>query len=366
MYAWCFAHSSRLPRPASWWSLLPANRADHRQAPGALLPAAWERAFAPSAGLSSSPYRPLVYAVSGVDDHGQTLANAQPQSQAPMAAYGDHAALADDGSGTATAHLTGSSVAAVVVSAAAAAAWSYAPWLDAAEVMDEVYRSGDLTTASPPDLCLPDPEAEPCATARPTVRRISVCKAVDRVCSFTEGCPPPFDTTSPSPCPPWPTAAVDLGEVDLSPFVPAAVSTLSDLALISPISPLCTLTSFFDSAGAPPADPCPSWQLNGAAAAPWVHPQPGSTPCPNCPLIHGVLSIAVDDSIDGILREPALIACGVSLSLPVPDLGTDLPTTHQVEGIEPPPGCTSGLLAFTHLDPEGEISSTVSPIRITP
>ena len=335
------------------------NRVDHRQAPGALLPAAWEQAASPS-GFAT--YRPLVYAVGGVDSLGQTLSLSQPLSRPPRLAYADHAVLQNDGAGP-TALLTGSSVAALVVSVSAAAAWSYDPSLGPHQLMDLLYLSGD-SLPEPVELCLPDADTEPCASERSEVRRLSICRAVEAVCSAAGDCPSPFDIGSPSPCTPWAPSPPDLSALEEAAFVPDGSATYGSFLVSDPGDP-CTAPSLAAAAAPANPDPCPSRQYNGLGATPWVRPQPGSNPCPNCPILDNKLHIEVSDDFEGTLSSPSLEACGTSITLPVPPL--EAAGTFRVDDLPPLGDCAEGLLTFVATDGDGEEpTSTISSVRISP
>lgn len=206
---------------------------------GPLLPAAWESRPAPSPG-TGSVYEPLVYAAAGVDRHGASLSNAQPASLPPLVAYGDHAAV--EGSAT----LTGSSVAALVVSAAAAAAWQARPELSAAEVMDRLYRTGETVLGVHVDFCLGTPPGRLGACLDPErveARQVSLCRAY-------HGC----EDGPCLPClavPSYPT--VDLSSVTFN--LPGVRKTRKKT---------------------------PAKQHPGVTTQLWLYPQPGSNPCPAC------------------------------------------------------------------------------------
>ena len=109
--------------------------------PGPLLPAAWERRPR-SCQTAGSRYQPLVFAAAGIRADGTPLPNARPLSSPPLAAYADHATVSA-GSGQATAVLTGSSVASVVVASSAAALWHHMKDLEGPQVMDRLHQSGN-------------------------------------------------------------------------------------------------------------------------------------------------------------------------------------------------------------------------------
>jgi Subtilase family len=194
-----------------------------------LLPGGWE-------SLAQPGGKPLVYAVSGLDGGRHPLVNTRAHGEAPRAAYADHAVVPDFyDPKRPTATLTGSSVAAVVVSTAAALVWSQHPAMTPAEVMAHLDQSADPLGRRPDFASASDPLAR-------TVRRISVCKAL-----------------SPAP------AACDSAESKLksmesvlSPFQAKALSAGS--LVVSPVGP----------------------RNPNLLDQPWIGPQPGADPCPSC------------------------------------------------------------------------------------
>ncbi len=201
-----------------------------------LLPAGWE--------TLPKEAKPLVYAVSGVDGKGHPLVNTRARGEAPRVAYADHVVVPDlDNPTQPTATLTGTSVATAVVSTTAAAVWSHRPGLEPAEVMRILSKSGDLLPRKP-DFYAPtkDPSPEP-------VRRISLCQALYQACAPTDAkCPTPI-CAQPPVIPP----------LDLTAFTPER--TTGDLPFVNSLL-IPTHPNLLDQ--------------------PWVLPQPGANPCPNC------------------------------------------------------------------------------------
>src|SRR4030095_5499081 len=130
-------------------------------------------------------HRPFVSAVAGVDGADVTLGNARPNSEPSFVAYGDHANVEDESIvGTVpTATLTGSSVAAFVMSAAAGWTWYFGndqlptdpkPY----EVMDSLYSTGNKLPRNA-DFCLGGTSALPCPVIPPPqVTEVQICKAI--------------------------------------------------------------------------------------------------------------------------------------------------------------------------------------------
>lgn len=173
---------------------------------GPMLPAAWETLPAPDAARcgellgptavlpSNAPagaYRPLVYAAGGVNDNDSPIvltredglarvvapasllaafpANRSEAGYAAVCGIGTAGGLCDH-----TYPMTGTSVAAAVVSAAAAAVWAYQPTWDAHQVMDAVYASG---AALDPVQASFSQGATSLGTSAERVHRVSICRA---------------------------------------------------------------------------------------------------------------------------------------------------------------------------------------------
>jgi hypothetical protein len=172
---------------------------DHR---GPLTPASFETVPAPTADQcqafgfvsSSSPEfpifaehpRPLVYAVGGVDERGQVLANARVGGRPRLATTAANA-LARNHDGVYTMTLSGSSVAAAVASGAAALIWSYRPDLRPDELVELLHQTG-WNSGEAADFGLTGPA---------DIRRLSICAALERACADdpirpcpTLACPP--------------------------------------------------------------------------------------------------------------------------------------------------------------------------------
>ncbi len=208
-----------------------------------LLPAGWE------SRARSGKNEPFVYAVSGIDGRGHPLVSTRTYGEASRVAYADHVVVPDpsDPMGH-TATLTGTSVAAAVVSTTAALVWSYHPGLKPAEVMDLLARSGD-------DLHRKADFAFPAGSAPRPVRRISLCQALKEVCTQVgASCQGPV-VCKPSP----PSASL---ESELCSFQPQErMSGMSGESLVASLS---------------------TQDLPNLLDQPWVGPQPGVDPCPNC------------------------------------------------------------------------------------
>lgn len=336
---------------------------------GALLPAAWTDRQDPSGDFcaGAGPYTPrLLYAVGGVDSVGEPLTNARPGSATELAAYADHAVIADPQTGLPTEVLTGSSVAALVTSVTAAAAAYYRPDLTGPELMDEIQTAGDpLGRAA--EICHGGP---PC----PGVRYVSLCRTVAQLCANPGlgSCPP-----TPPTCPPRPLWPPALGTIDLAPFFdpngPALTPIDAASITLPAAAPFCGSHEPLVRSDAPPLDPCSHRQHHGLGRRPWGHPQPGSDPCPNCTLFPNMNSLLIEidpNFAGGILSDPILVLCPASLVPTALSLGSglDLEPGSKVSVTGLPVGalsCSSALVSFTVTDGNGVESTALSSVLVS-
>lgn len=332
---------------------------------GPILPAAWETRAAPSfascvaLGVSpqpgdfpgpagGTPYRPLVSGVAGVRAGDGRVFNSRASSAPRLAAFADHA-LVTTLSGNPSADLTGSSVAALVVSAASATAAYYRQGLKPYEVLQEVYDGGrDLLRAA--DFCL---GGSPCPAPGQSVHRVSLCDTLAYACrAGGPFCPAPLPACAQA-------APLDLSAADLTAFQQGA-TPIDLLTLTSAYAPVpeCRSEQLAYAPGEVPVDPCPHWQYYPRSPARATEPQPGSYPCPNCTYDQntGAVYVEIDDGYEGELTG-ATLKCGEqtwSLGGPEPWLAGD---TALVDGV----GCASDetmLVSFT-VDGADSATSTV-------
>ena len=338
------------------------NQFDVDHADGPLLPAAWETVEAPEeCQTSGSIYQPLVYAVGGVETDDLPLANSRDNARPPLVAYGEAAATESSDLDIPTATLTGTSVSALVASATAAAVWYYFPHLSAAEVMDQVYASGKVLPGSPPpDFCLDGPGFPSCFAAREPTHRVNICDAVRWACAAQDlggGCPTPLDPASPDPCP-----------KSLPAWDPSSISvqTMSGGTDPLPQNLRCELAPWlYDSSGPAPVSFCPSKELTGLGARPWVGPQPNSDPCPNCHLDKddNDLFVEIDPGFSGSVTSATLTYCGSHLVLNnLFPLIPGVPIRIKTPSIGL---CSSASLSFAVIHNQGDLS-TLSPVLVVP
>ena len=279
--------------------------------PGPTCPAAWEAVRAPTeqecedflgsgytAGLPDLPLftneanptggpPPLVYGVGGVDHTGKAMPTTRPGSLGRLAAIGLHG-VAGASDAELAAPLSGSSVAAALVSGAAAALWSYAPGLTASEIMSILQHSGVQVPAVATDL------RNPAITA--STKRVSLCLALSELCSTD-----PDAGCSLAPCP----------------ALPASTTQNLPIPSMLPYDVAGALDTFYGSEGTDylefegVAAVPPNEQYQGLAVPPWSHPQPIEPTCGGpCAYYTGSkrLVISINPAYDGPpLRNPALI-----------------------------------------------------------
>ena len=200
-----------------------------------LLPGGWE---------SRGP-KPVVYAVSGVDGRDHPLVNTRSQGEAPRVAYADHVTVPDiHNIKQHTPTMTGTSIATAVVSTTAALVWSYHPELPPAGVMQLLSNSAVKLNRMPDFSAVPSPGP---------VRRISLCNALCWARETNgELCQTQCDKAHIVQTPPL--------DENLSMFLP---DSTMDGALLSTV--------------------VDGWnQFPNLLDQPWVGPQPGVDPCPNC------------------------------------------------------------------------------------
>ncbi len=281
---------------------------------GPILPAGWETRAAPSfnacvaLGVTPAPshfqgsanaYRPLVYGASGVRASDDRLWNARTASSPPLAAFADHAQVTTL-AGLPTPVLTGSSAAALVVSAATAAAGYYRPDLKPYELAQEVYR-GARSLGRAPDYCL---DGMPCPRPLLTVGRVTMCGTLAYACrAGGPFCPVTLPgCTAPAP--------LSFAAVDFTAFHASATPLdLVPLTAPYPQSAECRFEQLLHAAGTVPRDPCPHWQYYSRSPSRASEPQPGPYPCPNCSRRDNLVYIEIDENYDGTLTD-ATLKCG--------------------------------------------------------
>ena len=219
----------------------------------------------------------------GVDWQGLPLPNSRTKGLPVRVAYGDHAAAEVDTTGRAV--YTGSSVSTVVVSAAAALIWRLRPELKPAEVMGLIDRSGERQEAQAEFYAGRDRKLWP--RPAPHLREISLCAAVREACGPGGlKCSAAGDPAS--TCGPLDHQPADLYSIlkgsDSDPSTDPIFPFPAPIA--SPLTPPCHAGTLLLIPTDPTSQPiCPTDQYSSVSAQPWVLPQPGDDPCPNCTLV---------------------------------------------------------------------------------
>lgn len=341
---------------------------------GPLLPAAWEQHAAPDAaecqrmfGISpaggrlsggrAGAYRPLLHAAGGVRADGSPLFNARPRGLPRLAGFADHAVV-QSRAGQPTATVTGTSVSALVVSAAAAAVWYYRPELPAHEVMETLYEAGeDLGTSS--EFCLGGTSARPCSRKGLRSRRVSLCRSVVAACGEGDGaCPPAARTRS---CPQQAITLNHLAGLDLETFDRTALQLdLSSVDVRYPPVAECGGETVWYRRGHRPRNPCPHRQFFSSAVEAWTKPQPESNPCPNCIIRYaspGILRIEIA-GFKATLRDATLKLGATSYALGLPSLREG----DRVKVINVPDHAGEPVVLSFTLD--GQDKSVLSPVLV--
>jgi hypothetical protein len=227
---------------------------------------------------------PLVHAVGGVNGANQPLALSRNNSQPRLVAFGDHGAALDT-TGALTDAITGTSVAAAVVSTAASALWANRPDLNSTQVADALYASGSVVGPVDTYWCG--------STGCDDIHRIDVCSAVHYACDATS---PGYAATSPggvgAVCDRSPNAVActPLAPVYAVTPLPLRQATLNAQAVDVPVrvfprahtAGACGPQTLIGESPIRPADPCPGRQYYDAKAEPWLNPQPRTSECPSC------------------------------------------------------------------------------------
>jgi hypothetical protein len=292
-----------------------------------VLPAAWD--LWPLGEPSK-----LIYAVGGVDWQGLPLPNSRTNALPVRVAYGDHATVEVGNNPAAyTTVYTGSSVSTAVVSATAAVIWHLLPDLTPAQVMGLIDVSGE-TLKAPADF-YPGSQS-PSPPPAPPIREISLCAAVKLACSTyglncsTMACPPQHQ-------PPALSALLSQDDPGSgTPFHPTVFPSLP------PALPPCYPGTVLWTAGDSVSQPiCPTDQYGSVSAQPWVFPQPGDDPCPNCTLVptgppKGVAAAVAD--LSARTPSPQLYQLAISVS-------PGWLTTHQISQV------SSAMLDIDCFDP---------------
>lgn len=247
---------------------------------GMVCPARWEaQPLGATCGVPADT--PMVHAVGGVDYAGRPIVVTRPRGRPRLAAT----ALGGVGwaGSAAPPPLTGTSVAAAVVSGVSAAVWAQRPALSGAQVISALYESG--LPVGPADVC---PAGQPSGCE---AHRVSLCNAVLHVGVGLDCAAAPDQPTS--------TPSLD----------PAALAALS--------LTLASLPANASVVAAPVSDPSllPRWSAPGPALSGAAFPQPVVPVCPSCTFS---LSSMLYAPLTSPLDQPTLVVESGSTLLAAP------------------------------------------------
>jgi hypothetical protein len=277
---------------------------------------------------------------------------------------------------------TGSSVSTAVASSIAAVVWQLRPELTPAQVMKLVSRSGDRLSGQADYYVLRD--VWPFSRLAPSMRKLSLCKAVVRACREENGKPCKIV------CPVRNDKAADL----------SMIATLADESPVAPLSrsaaalpPLCRrasdpeprLFALASGSGATslpgggllePARACPLYLLPDMVSQRWVAPQPDDPPCLSCSMIpprhsESAAMAEVEEGGEGYIlavdiapqwREPLATITSASLDVNRYFEGRFVGrTTYAL----PLTGLASGLLRFLIDGDEAELKDSTATLNLS-
>lgn len=325
---------------------------------GPMLPGGFEsvaaRRGAACAGGPGAPLRPLVHAAGGLDGKRRPIASTRPGGRPQLAAYALEVA-ADDGylsaGGVArydSDALTGSSMAAAAVSAAAALVWRYRPALSAAEVLPAVYEAADGVPGAGPEAPAADFCQEPPC---PAIRRVTIGRTLAGLgLAFTA--PPPAPAEDPDVAAPL-QGAVEAAATVTVDLAAATAERPVDAGCLRPGEPSYPIVLPPD---APlPEVQCPERLYLNDLVSPVVNPQPGETGCGVCQALFGQRKayLFVNEKLGGRLH---------SVWLKLLDNGRPVAAFY----VGPGPYAPGSVLTVTGIDPTryGFDAATVSSYLI--
>ena len=342
--------------------------------PGPMYPGAWEQSTAPDKSrctslglrLATQPRTndALLRSVGGLDAADVRLADSRPKGRPPLNASAAFVVMKDpsDAAGRSPV-LTGTSMAAAVVSAAVASAWSVRVDASPFDIDDAVYKSGEPMGATA-DYCL---GAGPCSQ---DVRRASVCRTVRAVCA---GSPPPATCPATIDCDPKPKGhptrmmpaptAAQIAAIEAVITVEASAATQTESITINWPCHAKVMTA--DSLEYP-ARPCAANQLWGALAVPFVYPQPPVRVCPTCLLLKssGKAYVVINHKLDpdAVVKNGSIRFIGTMGPDTIVDVSEQLGvmTAGQkkvVIGLDVPGSTIKATIMFEVTDPDGNYSS---------
>jgi hypothetical protein len=354
---------------------------------GPMFPAAWEKLPAPTdmecaARYGATPpppilppaetYRPLLYAAGGVNGTDRRLLLTRDAGQPRLVAHSFEVTSTTGATMSGfNSPLTGTSVSAAAVSAAAAVVWGTSPGLTAPDVMAMVY-GGAVDLAIDADFCLGGTVCN--VSGRTRVRRVSVCGALQLACTRfgCGGASPQCVQTVPAyggSNPTWsqPDWEVALAAVDgVDPRIDPATSTCPPGPSCSPDKMIPTNAQVPFTGPQPPPDGCDacffSYYGGGGWDGGWMPAQ--SSPSsgrvvlrlpdqPRLPAGPGLLAMAMPASIYLSLDPSTFTWSRAVLTV------TDLLSTQEVD-------LTAILLTAIAKSPPGTRSFVIQGLVVEP
>lgn len=261
---------------------------------GMMYPAAWTTESASCGGH-------LLVAAGGVNGNDGPLANGRPNSMPRLVVPGQHGVAKDRAFAqyrTYTPALSGTSVSAAVLSGAAAVVWGYNGTLSPEQVIETVYQ-GAFDLGVPADVC----SASSCS-----VRRVSVCGAIQAACSSgAPACPSPLPTCAPIDAPDAPDP--NFGGQPLIANLANSVSTTFSFTAPNQ-GYVAGCDAYVRASSAVPDEVCPLRFQTTAVARPYVDPQPGVPVCPECFMVLGKSTMtgyfAINPDLPGVAKSVTL------------------------------------------------------------
>lgn len=307
-------------------------------------------------------YAPLVHAVAGVRGNDLALLSTRLQGRPRLVAPASHAlAIGVDGGPTSV--LTGTSVAAAVVSGIVASGWAHKPSETAPELLQRTYSSAvSLNTSA--EFCLNG--------SCPSIKRVNHCQLLQQLCAQGTAAACPTQACVPRPA----FAGTTPGLTSAQRAVVASAATEhADAGLVGyelPPLPVCQRSRILSAVPLYRPTTCPDRQYETTASRPWSAPKPGDNPCPVCYITQTSptgfqLTLAIDPEFPGILLETPVLTINRQTLIPLPQVGPLAPGAILiVHGIETgTPLVHSASIAFKAIYQNAEMSIT-SELLLSP
>lgn len=214
---------------------------------------------------------PLVHAIGGLGYGNEDMPGARVGGRTPLMATASHGM---GGDAHLTTPLTGTSVSAAAVSAAAALVWSYNPQLTRVELMDALYEGAEHLNFDTDFAEYPD-------TTPVAAKRLSICNTMKALCSAEPSCNLSLDCG-------FPQDHTDIEQILID--AEQASNIQGDPIAFTGSSTCSTMCGITHETG--DANDCE--RLAPDPAAPYVDPQPDTTICSIC----GINGVTLTGSLD--------------------------------------------------------------------